>query len=84
MNSCKYQTKWLMMICIAHKVTEKWTTLWSIKHVPFFAKFGNKVNKLLSGRESWIGSCFPSVVVCARILRLTSFWFSANYDITRR
>ena len=36
-----------------------------------------------SGRELWIGSCFPSVVVRARVSRLTATRFSANRDILR-
>ena len=35
-----------------------------------------------SGRESWIGSCFPSVVIRARVSRLTATRFSANREIT--
>ena len=35
-----------------------------------------------SGMEYWIGSCFPSVVFCVRISRLTATQFSANREIT--
>ena len=65
---------------------EMLNNIWKIHFLDFTTKGngGAYATKARSGRELWIGLCFPSVVVHVQVSRLTTTHFSANRKITAR